>query len=310
MGTMWMMFAFIFAAQSFHAPTLQEELQRVGIHSAGFDGAELAEPVNAASARHGESVYLDYMQVDKSGVLTGFPRVVRYDPASGMILRRELKVHDQEICCGSPDGISFTRSYALFAFHGSPSASAVIVADSELKPVLVLYGFGLQEVAPDAVIFTESMVHFAPTHAERILLADLRSGHGRELYPSAGDPLRAAFSGEHEKKMPSRDVCMATNDPCAAGMYDEDVEWTRGDRADRYVLKVNRSAVHALSKGQPPQTVLSERALYVYELRQGRWFYCGVVISESADQETLCQPNLEVKSERGVDPGGFVRKAN
>lgn len=302
--------AFSLTLHACHAQTLHEELQKAGIVESGFSPSELAQHVNGASARNGSSIYLVYMRVNAGDELAGFPRAIRYEPGSGLMLRKDLAIRDEDICCGSPGGISFTQSYELFEFHLNPSASAVIVADSKLQPTEVLYGFGEREIAPDEVIFTESMVHFAPVHAERIMLANLRTGAAQELYPPKGDALRTAFARDHAAKMPPAAVCEAMNDPCDPDDYDEDIEWVRGDGPDRFLLHVSRNAVHAMKKDEPPDSVLNDEALYVYERRRGEWFYCGVEITGDANKQAPCNPKAPVDAGEDADSGSFVRKAN
>jgi hypothetical protein len=291
------------------AQTLREELQKAGIPASSFSSAELAQGVNAANAQKDASIYLVYMRVNARNEFTGFPQAVRFEHGSGKVVRRELVVQDEGICCGSPLGIVFTHNYQLFEFHVTPSASATIVVDGELKPMEMLYGFGAREVVPDEVVFTENMTHFAPAHPERIMLANLRTGAARELYPPKGDALRAAFARDHEEKMPPQEVCAAMNDRCDPDYYDEDVEWTSGDRPDRFVLRVSRNAVHAMKKDEEPVTVLSGQAIYVYERRPEGWLYCGVALTGSAEQKADCSPELPVQAdENAEDPGIFVRK--
>jgi hypothetical protein len=291
------------------AQTLREELQKAGIPVSSFSSAELVQGVNAANAQKDASIYLIYMRVDARNRFTGFPQAVRFEHGSGKVVRRELVVHDEEICCGSPLGIAFTHNYQLFEFHVTPSASVTIVADGELKPVEMLYGFGVREVAPDQVIFTENMVHFAPAHPERIMLANLRTGAARELYPPRGDALRVAFARDHEAKMPPQTVCAAMNDPCDPDYFDEDVEWASGNRTDRFVLRVSRNAVHAMKNDEEPDVVLSSQGLYLYERRPEGWFYCGVALTGGAEQKADCSPERPVQAdEHAEDPGLFVRK--
>jgi hypothetical protein len=292
------------------AQTLKDELNKSGIPAAGFRSAELAQGVNAASARDGNATYLVYMRVDEKNTLSGFPQAVRYEPESGKVLRRELTVGEEQNCCGSPLGISFSRSYELFEFHLTPSASIVVVADRALRAVEILLGFGVQEIAPDEVIFTENMIHFAPAHPERIMLVNLGTGAARQLYPPKGDTLRAAFARDHEAKMPSQEVCGKMDDPCRPDYYDEQVGLLNADGPRRITMRFSRDATHAFREGEPPDTVLSRQALYVYERRKEGWFYCSVPVTNITGEKANCNPELPVESEEDADSGSYVKKVN
>ncbi|UWZ84824.1 hypothetical protein [Occallatibacter riparius] len=282
------------AGCSCSAQTLGEELSKAGIPASGFSSTDLTQPVNASSGRDQGSNYLVYMRVNRENILSGFPQLVRYDSGTRRLVRKELPVGEKENCCGSPNGITFTRSYQLLEFHLSPSASTVIVTDRSLKPVEILYGFGIREIAPDEVIFTEDMVHFAPAHPERIMLADLRTGASQELYPPKGDALRAAFAKEHKEHMPPHDVCIAMNDPCRPDYYDEAIEFLVANAPERFSIRVSRDAVHSMTKDADPDSVASDRAFYVYQRREGQWFYCSQPLSGTTDEGPNCLPSLPV----------------
>ncbi len=293
------------------AQTLGDELNKAGIPAGKFSSAELAQGVNAASARDGDSSYLVYMRVNASNMFTGYPQAVRYDEKGGTLVRKELPLGEKDNCCGSPLGIHVTRNYRLFEFHLSPSASTIVVTDSEFKPVELLYGFGTREIAADEVIFSEDMVHFAPAHPERLMLVDLRSGAAQELYPPKGDALRAAFAREHKKHMPAPEVCAAMNDPCRPDYYDEAIELRNDNAPERFTIRVSRDAVHAMTKDGDPDSVVSDHALYVYQRQNGRWFYCAVPLSDAAGETPECQPSLPVTADGQPEFRlGIVRKVN
>ncbi|HLH34011.1 MAG TPA: hypothetical protein VKX41_05010, partial [Alloacidobacterium sp.] len=46
-------------------------------------------------------------------------------------------------------------------------------------------------------------------------LVDLHSGAIQELYPPKNDQAREHLAGEHARHMPSKELCMSMNDPCA-----------------------------------------------------------------------------------------------
>ena len=293
------------------AQTLRDELRTAGIPETQFPSAELGQTVNATSARGGTTTYLAYMRVDANQHFRGSPQVLRYDSATGMIARKELPPGDEERCCGSPLNITITHNYELFEFHDTPSASTVLAADKSLKPVAVLYCFGMKEIAPDEVVFTEDMVHFAPAHPERLRVVDLRSGTTEEIYPPKGDKLRVEFARVHERKMPSQKICQAENDPCDPTYYDESVEFvSAGER--QLKLRVSRDAAHVIAKDQEPETVASQEALYIYWQTVSGWRYCEMELRDKNSEDEGCVPNLPVVADVDTDETGalpiFLRK--
>jgi hypothetical protein len=282
MRTFGLIAVFLFAVLSGRSQTtLREQLQDARIPSNHFSEAELNEVVDGTHDSKNQNIYFVYLRT-KGDSLTGLPQVVRYNMKDNMLLRAEIKPEDANICCGSPEGIDFIDDYLLLTFHVNPSAASVVVLDSKLRVVQTLYGFGIERVAPNQVVFTGSMVHFAPTHAERLMCADLRNGKTTELYPSGNDVLRTAFIGEHRKRMPSEAVCkQPENDPCDPDMFDEDVTFLGSDGNGRFAIVVDRDAFHAPAKNQAPVSVLSESVLYIYAHGVKGWVYCEQKISES-----------------------------
>jgi len=291
--------------------TLREELQDAGIPLNSFSEGDLNQKVDSLSAVDDGIVYFVYI-LRNGGELTGKPHLVRYDTSKGALLRAEVKPADDDRCCGSPEGIDFVDDFLLLTFHINPSAASVVVLNGNLEAVKTLYGFGIDRIAPDQVVFTGSMVHFAPTHAERLNFVDLRIGKVSELYPSGNDPFRTKFIDEHRKRMPSQDVCRVGieqgTDPCAPNMFDESVSFLGSDGNGGFAIAVDRDASHAPAKNQRPVSVLSEAALYLYVHGTKGWVYCQQKISDSeskslntSDDENLypkvkdrCTPNLPV----------------
>jgi hypothetical protein len=100
------------------------------------------------------------------------------------------------------------------------------------------------------------------------------------------------------------------NDPCDPDDYDEDTQFASADAPDRFVIRVSRNAVHAMTKDAEPDTVASESALYIYEHRKAGWFYCAV-LSGTADQKPDCQPNLPVIADEATElRSPFVKRVN
>ena len=294
------------AAVSSAGQTLGDLLRDVGIPTTSFTKAELAEDINGSRGAKGQYVYAVYLQV-KGELLTGYPHLLRYDIKTGAILRSELKLDERDECCGSPDGIEFATDFVILSFHYNPSASAVAVLDDELRLVELMYGFDHYEIAPDQIVLTEGLMHFAPVHPERLQFVDLRTGEAVELYPPKGDPLRKRFAEEHKVHMPKRKICREMNDPCDPDLYDEGFTFLGADGKGSFALVAGRDASHAIQKDEPPVSFISESALYLYQRRNGGWFYCAAQIAESeasaltrvgengyGSVKARCTPNLLV----------------
>jgi len=269
--------------------TLREQLQDAGIPVDRFSETELNALVDGIGAENNQFRYFVYELQTKGGGLTGLPQVVRFDTSKGTLLRAEIKLKNDDPCCGSPEEIDFVDDHLLLTFNVNPSAALVVVLNSNFKVEQTLGGFGMDRIAPNQVVFTGSMVHFAPTHAERLEYADLRNGRVSELYPSGNDPFRAKFVDEHSKRMPSEDVCKqleeAGTDPCAPDMFDEGITFLGSDGNGQFALAVDRDASHAPAKDKDPVLVLSESVLYLYAHRAKGWVYCEQAISENEAEE-------------------------
>jgi hypothetical protein len=315
----WILFC---AASVCSAQALRDELQKVGIPADGFSSAELAQGVNAASARNGNSSYLAYMRVDGNNMFTGLPILVQSDGTSGAIRRKELDPEDKEICCRSPLGIQFTADYVLISFHDTPSASTVLVTDRNLRLIEILFGFDIHEIAPDVVIFTENMIHFAAEHPERKRLVDLAAGSSQELYPPKGDALRAEFAKIHQQHMPSPEACQEANDVCDPETYDEGLTFQQGAKPGQFQLLVTRTAEHAFASKDNPQNWPIQLAAYTYRKGKRGWLYCereqsaarlikNVDHAMPLSKEEGCTPNLPVVADTSGQESpfpGLIRK--
>ena len=266
-------------ALSSRAETLREFLKDNAIPANSFSKAELDEEINGASGAQNQSVIAVYVRI-KDDAVTGDPRVVRFDKNSGAVQRAEIKPDNEDLCCGSPLQVDLIGDYAFLYFHINPSAGAVMVIGKDLKLVTTLYGIDVREVSPGQVVFIENMIHFAPVHPERLKFADLASGKTMELYPPKGDALRAAFAREHAQHMPPKATCEKMDDPCKAEEYDESIDFVDRDGHGSFAFTVQRDALHATAGEQPPESVVSESALYRYSWDGKAWLYCEEKLTE------------------------------
>ena len=287
--------------------TLGSLLSADGIPHDQFTSTELLEHVNAAEGKDGSNTYFVYSTLDPAGGLSSAPELVRYDHATGKVIRHKLNPGEMENCCGSPLEIDFTEHYFLVLFHDNPSADTVLVAGKDLSYRKTLYGFDFHEVAPDLVVFIEDMVHFAPQHPERLAWAGLESGREGELYPPKGDRLRAAFAATHEQHMPAEAECRQANDPCESEIYDEDITFAPGTGPGGFSIRVTRTGDHPWVTKGADVDVPVEESVYEYKLRNTEWFYCeqnvvptklvkerNAAAQEPESAPASCEPNLPV----------------
>jgi hypothetical protein len=290
-----------------HAQTLRETLQRFHIPSTSFSGDELSQTIDAADASRNGFTYLACILLERNGLLSGFPRIVRYDSRNRQVIRSELHANEEDNCCGSPLGIDFTQDYLLISFHDNPSASTVLVTDSRLRLIGVLYGFDFHEVAPNQVVFIENMVHFAAQHPERLRLLDLRGGYTQELYPLKGDSLRAAFARTNQHHLPTQAACRQANDPCDPDTFDETIQFVSSSGDGSFQIQVVRDALHPWVSNWRKENHLTASAIYIYRRTDGGWLYCET----QPEKGETCTPNLPAVADPSGEPTSFpafVRK--
>ena len=301
------------------AQTLREALHQAGIPSNSFSIAELAQTINAASAARKNFTYLVYMRVGKNDLLSGFPQIIRYDSRDGVVIRRQLEVNEGENCCGSPSGIDFTHNFLLISFHDNPSAATMLVVDSQLHLIEILYGFDFHEIAPDQVVFIENMIHFAAQHPERLRFVDLRSGRTQELYPPKGDALRAEFARVNQEHMPTQAACRQANDPCEPNIFDETIRFISTKEKGSFEIQVDRNVSHPWVTHGQMENDLTASSIYAYRVTNKRWLYCETALSaDPSTGQTIhhenaksCTPNLPVAADTSGQTSPFpaiVRK--
>ena len=196
------------------ADTLRHLLVNQGIPLSSFQESELQENVEELMVSDAKSTVLTYW-VLKDKQLPSPLSFVIYDRPSGLVLRKDLQLSESNDCGRQPDGISFIEEFIVLSSSLTPSAECLQLFDKKLQLHSTLYGFGPVLVAPGQIVMIENMIHFAPVHPERLQLVDLHSGAIQELYPPKNDQAREHLAGEHARHMPSKELCMRMNDPCA-----------------------------------------------------------------------------------------------
>lgn len=273
--------------------SLRKELAQAGIPLTSFSEAELDEAVDGTGASKQPYVYFVYVRRN-GNLLTGLPRLVRYDQSTGAILRSELQLkEDDPYCCGSPDGFEFLDDYLLLSFHYNPSAGAILVLDKDLKLLRSLDGFDVQRVAMNQLVIVENMVHFAPVHPERLQWADLSKNIALEIYPLQNDILRNQFSEDYSKQMPA--ACKKSLELCGYGRFDEGCTYLGGDGQGRFVFQCGRSASYQTKEMKEPVNYASDSAIYIFDHSPNGWVHCEQAISE--DEATA----LDTEGTKGYD---------
>jgi hypothetical protein len=313
MGKFSLAIAFLFAVLPCRSQApLREQLQSAGIPEASFTEAQLNAPVDGATAENNQFVYLVYVVRTTDGDLTGQPQVVRYNSSTGAVIHGEVKPGDDPYCCGSPEGIDFLDDYLRVSFHFNPSAGSIAILDNNLKLVDLLDGFGIDRVAPNEGLYTENMVHFAPTHQERLQWVNLASQQFLEVYPLRNDALRNRFEKEFGKKAP--EACEKSEDICNYGMFDEGCAFLGGNNKDQFALHCGRSASYHAKEGEEPIIYASDDAIYLYAHHAKGWLYCEQAITDDESQKldsvherayesikNRCVPNLPVLPDSSKD---------
>ena len=290
-----------------HAETLEQLLMTEKIPLRSFRVDELKQSVNGATQSDQSKIVVAYRTFNPDNIFVGPPQVIRYEKVSGQIEQRRLPIGETDGCAGAPDEVAFVDEFILVSISISPSAECTFVLNQRLVLHQILYGFRAARIAPGRIVLIEDMIHFAPVHPERLQVVDLRSGKTAELYPSLGDALRQQLTHENAQKMPPQATCREMNDPCSPGQFDEDIRSLASDGNGKLALIVVQSVSHALEKEQPPETMASQTALYLYQYVSSGWQYCEEEIDDSEierlDQElkanfekvaTRCTPHLRV----------------
>ena len=272
---------------------LREQLQSVGVPVDSFSRAELDEAVDGAGASKQPYVFFVYLRTN-GDLLTGIPHLVRYDQDTGVILRSDLQLKKEDpYCCGSPDGIKFLDDYLLLYFHYNPSASSILVLDKDLKLLRSLDGFNLKKIATNQIVLTENMIHFAPTHPERLQWVDLSKDVALEIYPLQNDALRNRFIHDLETRIPAE--CKQAGQSCNYDLIEEGCVYLGGDGRTQFAFECGRSASYQVKEGDESVPYSTDSAIYLYAHNPKGWEYCAQAITE--DERKV----LEDKKEQGYD---------
>ena len=88
-----------------------------------------------------------------------------------------------------PTNLAGIDTHVVRSIHRSPSAeTTVVLRKSDSREVGRFEGWPAFTIPPSLVVFTRSMVHFAPAHPAALGVFDLTSGLESPLYPSVSKP--------------------------------------------------------------------------------------------------------------------------
>ncbi len=113
----------------------------------------------------------------------------------GLLHELRIRAHDKQTRAwrmmtrvepiGSVLSVKRNGQFLYVGGHSSPSAAPLLVLTEDLKIVRELDGWPVLMLDGGRVVFSRSMVHFAPVHAQSLAVFDPRSGREDALYPAA-----------------------------------------------------------------------------------------------------------------------------
>lgn len=163
--------------------TIRAQLVEAGFSEAVAVAAApaLDEPVtsSAFAASNGMFVAAYYLQKEVEGQALGPLHVSAFDKNTGRWIHAGgLNAR------GSVLKVDVIGPFVLIALHSSPSAGTGLVLDATTLDVVgSLKGFNLRAIAHGEILFWANMVHFAPTHQERLMLYTPQTRLESELFP-------------------------------------------------------------------------------------------------------------------------------
>ena len=144
------------------------------------DAADLEQPITSYSVLDDERGFvIAYYGVEADGMLHEL-RVRSYDRQAGAW--RSARFPEP---IGSVLSVKRSKGFLFLSGHSSPSAAPLLVLTESLDLKRTLDGWSELALDDGRVIFTRSMIHFSPTHAEVLALYDPATDRETNLYPDA-----------------------------------------------------------------------------------------------------------------------------
>ncbi|MBV8052917.1 MAG: hypothetical protein JOZ80_17140 [Acidobacteriaceae bacterium] len=188
---------------------------------------------------------------------------------------KALEGHDIESdCLGSVSAIERHNGNYYLNLHLTPSASCTLILNRDLTVSHTLGGWTDAFFESGRVIYTGNMVHFAPTHPEKLYIYDPVVHDSRLLYPQREDPLRNMFIARIRKVF-DQDRCGKDNWACDPKEFESIVTppIKVSDATNSLAFRVEFSPRGFLSSAEAEDGGQWEddEYVYVYELNPFRW---------------------------------------
>jgi hypothetical protein len=164
--------------------TLRDLIAALGTDTRGLTVGVLDQEVSDSATLAEAGEYgVAYRPQSRPG--TSAPLCLAFRPRGGQWLQRSL-ASTGPAGFGSLLRMSALSSRILIETHLGPSAGTVVVVRRDLTPAAELFGFFPKELPGGLIVFSRSMVHFAPAHPEALGVYDPRADRIERLYPSDG----------------------------------------------------------------------------------------------------------------------------
>ncbi len=263
--------ALLLAAAPALAESLADVLRARGIPPGTLPlGHPSDRPITSYAILDDPSQFLiAYYEDDGSGAIRPPLYVLRFDRSSRRWLSaaiiEELVGAENRHCFGSVIDIRAIAQAFYLTTHITPSASCTLILSPVPLLQTALNGWFLAAFPDGAVIYHNSMVHFAPTHSAELSLYDPATGESRIIYPLAS---YQSIRQEHIEKLRAvyddPDWCNRLNHHCDPERFTNAIngEVAVNDSTDSLAFIASFDNTVFAAPGQTP--VPPTQVLYVY----------------------------------------------
>lgn len=214
--------------------TLKEVLAAKSLPMAGTKPANLEKKITGEAELDDSNQFaIAYYLDDGSEGLNPPLFVDRYDKKnkdwqSAALLDPQTTAADLDACVGSILAIKASGGRLFLDTHINPSAGCLLVLSPDLKLEANLYGWLLDQLGSNLLIYQRSEVHFAPVHPAEVAVYDLGSKRDATIFPPAPPtPIRQARTAQlREFYKADPEWCNKNDDPCNPEEFDSEVQET------------------------------------------------------------------------------------
>lgn len=178
-------------------PTLRQAIAAANVPVAGLSNTYLDWPITSWSwGCDGENYVIGYYETGGKmfgDALVGPLELAEYDARHQRWLQAHLdapppplgsqRSGEGQLPLGSVLSANFAGNYIYIKLHYSPSATMTVQLSRDLKPLASFDGWLLGSLSDGTVVFQNSMVHFAPTHAARLSLFNPQTHATTRIFP-------------------------------------------------------------------------------------------------------------------------------